>query len=73
MILENEGISEKLPFLFYANKSDLKGACSLEEVAELLELNSLKRDHQLVSCSGLTGRGIQEGIEWLCNLVKMKM
>lgn len=36
MILENKYISAEIPFLFYANKNDLKGACSLEEVQELL-------------------------------------
>ena len=29
MILENTNISKQLPFLFYANKNDLKGACNL--------------------------------------------
>jgi hypothetical protein len=38
-----------------------------------MELKSLKRDHQLVSCSGLTGKGIQEGIESICNLIKIKL
>jgi signal recognition particle receptor subunit beta len=73
MILDNPSIPNGIPFLFYANKNDLKGACSLEEVTELLELSALKRKHQIVSCSGLTGRGIQEGIEWLCNMVKLQL
>ena len=73
MILENDMISTKLPFLFYANKNDLKGSSSLEEVSELLELNTLKRKHNIISCSGLTGRGIEEGIDWLCNVVKMQL
>lgn len=29
MILENPNISKNIPFLFYANKSDLKGACNV--------------------------------------------
>ena len=29
MILENQNISKNLPFLFFANKNDLKGACNL--------------------------------------------
>ena len=73
MILENKNISSQIPFLFLANKNDLKGACTLEEVSQLMELSSLKRNHQLVSCSGLTGKGIQEGIEWLCSTVKVSV
>jgi signal recognition particle receptor subunit beta len=73
MILENKYISAEIPFLFYANKNDLKGACSLEEVQELLELKSLKRQFQVISCSGATGKGVEEGIEWLCHLVKIKL
>ena len=73
MILENKNINAKLPFLFFANKNDLKGACSLEEVSELLELSSLSRTHLIVSCSASTGKGIQEGVEWLCGLIKLQL
>ena len=73
MILENKLISSNLPFLFYANKSDVKGACALEEVIELLDLKSLKRMYQIVSCSGTTGKGVEDGIGWLCNLVKIQL
>ena len=58
MILDNKTISNKLPFLFYANKNDIKGATGLEEVAEMLELKSLTRQFHITSCSGLTGKGI---------------
>lgn len=29
LLLENRSISNQIPFLFYANKCDIKGACSL--------------------------------------------
>ena len=73
MIVENKNISSILPILIFANKNDLKGACSLEEVSELLELSQLKRRHQIVSCSGLTGRGIEDGVNWICNMVKIQL
>ena len=73
LILENKFISNQIPFLFYANKSDVKGACPLEEVQEILDLKNLKREYQIVNCSGLSGKGVQEGIGWLCELIKIKM
>jgi ADP-ribosylation factor-like protein 6 len=30
MILDSKAISNEIPFLFYANKNDVKGACPLE-------------------------------------------
>lgn len=73
LILDNRTISNQIPFLFYANKCDIKGACPLEEVQEILDLKNLRREYQIVSCSGTTGKGVQEGIDWLCGLVKIKM
>lgn len=73
LILDNRSISSQIPFLFYANKTDIKGAASLEEVTEILDLRNLRREYQIVACSGLTGKGVQEGIEWLCGLVKLKL
>lgn len=32
MILENKNVPSQIPFLFFANKNDVKGACTLEEV-----------------------------------------
>lgn len=72
LIVENRYISDKIPFLVYANKNDVKGACTLEDMRELLELNKLRREYQIFSCSALTGKGIQEGIGWLSTLIKIK-
>ena len=47
-----------IPFLFYSNKSDIKGAATYEEVSEMMELKNLRNEHMLVQCSGLTGRGV---------------
>jgi signal recognition particle receptor subunit beta len=73
MLLENKTVSHEIPYLFYANKNDVKGACPLEEVQELMQLKTLKREYQVVSCSGTTGRGVQDGIEWLCRTVALRM
>ncbi len=32
MILENKNVPSQIPFLFFANKNDVKGSCTLEEV-----------------------------------------
>ena len=36
MIIENEKIPKDIPYLFYANKSDVKGSVPLKEVSEIL-------------------------------------
>jgi signal recognition particle receptor subunit beta len=58
MIIENKNISGKIPFLFYANKNDMKGACSIEEVSQLMDLSNLNRNFMVFSCSGQTGKGV---------------
>jgi hypothetical protein len=50
MLLENQTVSHEIIYLFYANKNNMKGACPLEEVQELMLLKTLKREYQVVSC-----------------------
>jgi small GTP-binding protein len=57
---------EGLPLLVLANKQDLPAARSLEELTQALELGSLRnRDWYVQACSGYTGDGLYEGLEWL--------
>lgn len=54
--------------LIFANKQDLDGALSCEEIAEALNLGSevfKKRHWQIHSCSAVTGEGLVEGIDWM--------
>jgi len=64
-------LEEKLSgasLLVYANKQDIKGALSHEDISELLGLRDIKNRHyHIQSCSAVTGKGLAEGVEWLVN------
>jgi len=48
----------------YANKQDIKGALSHEDISELLGLRDIKNRHyHIQSCSAVTGKGLAEGVE----------
>ncbi len=54
--------------LIFANKQDLGGAMSFEQISQFLELASedISGRHSLVrGCSAITGDGLQEGFDWL--------
>ncbi|EFJ41440.1 small Arf-related GTPase [Volvox carteri f. nagariensis] len=60
-----------VPLLVFANKQDLMGAAEAGEIAELLELTSIRdRPWQIQACSAKTGTGLQEGMEWVMKQVK---
>lgn len=51
-----------------ANKQDLAGALTCDEIAEALALNSANfalRHWSIHACSAVTGEGLVEGIDWL--------
>ena len=52
--------------LVYANKQDLQGALSAEQIQEKLDLNSVvDRNWIVVSSNAKDGTGLLEGLEWL--------
>ncbi|KAJ2720247.1 ADP-ribosylation factor-like protein 2 [Coemansia sp. Benny D115] len=53
--------------LVLANKQDLDGALTKEQVAECLQLELLGQSHhwRIFSCSAVTGDGLKEGLDWL--------
>ncbi|XP_037091774.1 ADP-ribosylation factor-like protein 2 [Pollicipes pollicipes] len=52
--------------LVFANKQDLAGALSREEIRDLLELPAITTHHwRIVSCSAVTGDNLVTGIDWL--------
>ncbi|UJR27567.1 hypothetical protein I4U23_008848 [Adineta vaga] len=60
--------------LVFANKQDVVGACSLQEIRTLLELDSIHKHHWTVMpCSALTGQNLLEGIEWVVNDVAQRL
>ena len=60
--------------LIFANKQDLNGAVSPNELTEILEMGKINNRRWLVQCSSATtGQGLKEGLDWLANsLLKKK-
>ncbi|EGC36315.1 hypothetical protein DICPUDRAFT_87458 [Dictyostelium purpureum] len=57
---------KKVPFLIMANKQDIKGCLSLEEIIEALELQNCKeRKWYVQKLCAINGEGAYEGLEWL--------
>uniref|UniRef100_A0A8C0KD38 ARF like GTPase 3 n=1 Tax=Canis lupus dingo TaxID=286419 RepID=A0A8C0KD38_CANLU len=71
-LLEEEKLS-CVPVLIFANKQDLLTAAPASEIAEGLNLHTIRdRVWQIQSCSALTGEGVQDGINWVCKNVSAK-
>ncbi|XP_015788697.1 ADP-ribosylation factor-like protein 2 [Tetranychus urticae] len=52
--------------LVFANKQDLPGALSAQQIENFLDLKSLKNRHyMIIGCSGHSGENLLEGIDWL--------
>lgn len=54
--------------LIFANKQDLAGSLTSEEIAAALDLGSeafAKRHWQIHPCSAVTGDGLVEGVDWM--------
>jgi small GTP-binding protein len=64
-MLENDELA-KACVLVYANKQDITGAVSPNEIAEKMEMNGLKNRKWLVQgSSAVKGNGLTEGLDWL--------
>nr|BAN21065.1 ADP-ribosylation factor, arf [Riptortus pedestris] len=60
--------------LLLANKQDLPGALSLEQIKDVLDLGSIKTHHwQILSCSAVTGEHLLDGINWLVNDISSRI
>mmetsp|Transcript_44096 Transcript_44096/g.61281 ORF Transcript_44096/g.61281 Transcript_44096/m.61281 type:complete len:183 (-) Transcript_44096:176-724(-) len=71
-ILEEEDLAS-VPLLIFANKQDLLQALPADEISETLTLKNIKdRQWSIVACSAKTKDGLQEGMEWLIEQVKIK-
>jgi GTPase SAR1 family protein len=54
-----------IPLLVFANKQDIKGAMTPEEVEDALHLHNFKgRPYYVQGCSAMSGEGLTEGLEW---------
>jgi len=60
--------------LVLANKQDLKGALSCEEIQKVLNLDVLEKRHwHIRPCSAVTGMGLAEGIAWLVEDIQSRI
>jgi len=51
--------------LVFANKQDLPGALTFEEIKQVLELDKITTHHwKILDCSAITGQNLLEGIDW---------
>ncbi|XAR57902.1 hypothetical protein NMG60_11026195 [Bertholletia excelsa] len=53
--------------LILANKQDIQGALSPDEIAKVLNLEAMDRTRhwKIVGCSAYTGEGLLDGFDWL--------
>ncbi|OZC09245.1 ADP-ribosylation factor family protein [Onchocerca flexuosa] len=64
-LLDEEKL-KSVPLLIYANKQDLVTAAKANEIAEGLQLLSIRdRSWQIQACSAVTGEGIKDGMDWI--------
>jgi len=57
--------------LIFCNKQDIAGALTLEEIGEVLEISKIEKRHNfIVKCSGITGEGLLEGVDWIVDDIK---
>jgi len=68
-----EGYSN-VPLLIFANKQDLPNAMTVEEITDNLRsnLDSIKQDWHIQPSCAITGDGLYEGLEWLCQKLEEK-
>uniref|UniRef100_A0A3Q3B3I6 ARF like GTPase 3 n=1 Tax=Kryptolebias marmoratus TaxID=37003 RepID=A0A3Q3B3I6_KRYMA len=71
-LLEEEKLAA-VPLLIFANKQDLMTATPPSELAESLNLHTVRdRMWQVQACSALTVEGVQEGMTWVCRNIKFR-
>lgn len=62
-----------VPLLVLANKQDLAGAMTAEQISDTLGLISLKnRQWQIQKASAVQGVGLYEGLDWIINSIKAR-
>lgn len=59
--------------MVYANKQDLPDSLLASDLAQALGLPSIKdRAWQIQACTASEGKGVREGMEWVCKNFKLK-
>ena len=56
--------------LIFANKQDLKGAMTSQEISTKLGLHSIKNnDWHIQACCALSGEGLRSGLDWVADRI----
>ena len=68
-LLRHEELTARpVPVLFFANKMDVPSAMAPDECCEGLELDLIRgRPWHILPSNAVTGDGIDDGVEWLCD------
>ena len=67
--LVDEAKLADIPVLVYGNKSDLMNAMEQCEIEESVAPVLYGRNYFVVECSAKTGKGLQDGMEWLVDQI----
>lgn len=60
--------------LVFANKQDLPGSLSCDQVAEALQLSSIKGHHcKVFPSSAMTGQNITQGLDWVLSDISSRL
>ncbi len=61
--------------LVLANKQDIKDALTHEQIAKVLDLDSIAktRHWRIQSCSAMTGGGLVDGVDWLVSDISSRI
>jgi ADP-ribosylation factor-like protein 2 len=60
--------------LVFANKQDLPGALSVDDIRRALRLDDIKSHHSLtLACSAMTGLNLLDGIDWLVDDIAQRV
>jgi len=60
--------------LVFANKQDLPGALNVEQIREVLELDSILTHHwQIIYCIAVTGQNLLQGVDWIVDDISKRI
>ncbi len=69
----NDDSLSKAPVLIFANKQDLPGALSPNELINKMGLRNIKGREWLVQgCTAVEGKGLTEGMDWMASTLMKK-
>ena len=60
--------------MIFCNKNDISGSLNVKEISDLLEVEEIEKRHwNIMACSGITGEGLLEGVDWIVDDIKSRI